>query len=141
MVAGEIVQLWTDAGIQIVVLFSFTFQVFLFFFAGIRQRNASPLLTALLWLVYLLADSAVVYALGHMSCTNLSGKHQLVAFWAPLLLVHLGGPDSITAYAIADSRLWLRHLLTLVVQTLGAVYVLHKYVAGASSVENISNLP
>jgi hypothetical protein len=133
MVAGEIVQLWTDAGIQIVVLFSFTFQVFLFFFAGIRRRNASPLLTALLWLVYLLADSAAVYALGHMSCTNLSGKHQLVAFWAPLLLVHLGGPDSITAYAIADSRLWLRHLLTLVVQTLGAVYVLHKYVAGASS--------
>ncbi|KAK1619873.1 hypothetical protein QYE76_025390 [Lolium multiflorum] len=133
MAGGGTVQLWTDSGIQIVVVLSFTFQVFLFFFAGIRRRNASTVLNLLLWLVYLLADSTAIYALGHMSYTSPSGKHQLVAFWAPLLLVHLGGPDSITAYAVEDSRLWLRHLLTLVVQTLGAGYVLYTYVASASS--------
>lgn len=129
MAGGWIVQLWTDSGIQIVVLLSFTFQAFLFLFSGIRRRKASPVLTLLLWLVYLLADTTAIYALGHLSVTSSSGKHQLVAFWAPLLLVHLAGPDSITAYAIEDSRLWLRHLLILVVQILGASYVLYKYVA------------
>ncbi|CAM0942645.1 unnamed protein product [Alopecurus aequalis] len=131
MAGGGIVQLWTNSGIQIVVLLSFTFQVFLFFFAGIRRRhNVSPVLAVLLWLVYLLADTTAIYALGHLSYST---PHKLSAFWAPLLLVHLGGPDSITAYTIDDSRLWLRHLLTLVVQTMGAAYVLYKYVTSASS--------
>nr|GFC34903.1 hypothetical protein CTI12_AA095370 [Tanacetum cinerariifolium] len=39
----------------------------------------------------------------------------LLAFWAPFLLVHLGGPDTITAFALKDIELWLRHLLGLVV--------------------------
>lgn len=130
MAGGGIVQLWANSGIRIVVLLSFTFQVFLFFCGGIRRqrRAASPLLAALLWLVYLLADSTAIYALGYLSHST---PHKLAAFWAPLLLVHLGGPDSITAYTIDDSRLWLRHLLTLVVQTLGSAYVLYKYVTSA----------
>ncbi|XP_045087888.1 uncharacterized protein [Aegilops tauschii subsp. strangulata] len=88
----------------------------------------------LLWLVYLLADSTAIYALGHLSVTSSTSRgHQLVAFWAPFLLVHLGGPDSITAYALEDSRLWLRHLLTLVVQALAAAYVLYRYIAGSET--------
>ncbi|KAJ0725393.1 hypothetical protein HanPI659440_Chr12g0458231 [Helianthus annuus] len=46
-----------------------------------------------------------------------------MAFWAPFLLLHLGGPDTITAYALADNELWLRHLLGLVVQTAAAIYI------------------
>ena len=56
-----------------------------------------------------------------------------MAFWAPFLLLHLGGPDNITAYMLEDSKLWLRHLQNLVVQVLGAAYVLFKYVAGGDS--------
>ncbi|GFZ17719.1 transmembrane protein, putative [Actinidia rufa] len=41
-----------------------------------------------------------------------------MAFWAPFLLLHLGGPDTITAYSLEDNELWLRHLLGLVVQEL-----------------------
>ncbi|CAM0942648.1 unnamed protein product [Alopecurus aequalis] len=126
MAGGWIVQLWTDSGIQIIVLLSFTFQVVLFFFAGIRRHKSSPVLTLLIWLVYLLADTTVIYALGHLSVASSSVKHQIVAFWAPLMLVHLGGPDDIAA-------LWLRHFLILVVQTLGASYVFYKYVATASN--------
>ncbi|XP_048551842.1 uncharacterized protein LOC125531493, partial [Triticum urartu] len=48
------------------------------------------------------------------------------AFCAPFLRLHLGGPDSITAYALQDNQLWLRHLHTQVVQVLGAAYVLYK---------------
>lgn len=46
---------------------------------------------------------------------------------------HLGGPDTITAYAIEDSRLWLRHLQTLVVQSLGTAYVIYKYISWKGS--------
>ncbi|KAM3699255.1 hypothetical protein ACJW31_05G012100 [Castanea mollissima] len=48
---------------------------------------------------------------------------QLTAFWAPFLLLHLGGPDTITAYSLEDNELWLRHLLGLIVQTGVAFYI------------------
>jgi hypothetical protein len=85
----------------------------------------------ILWLVYLLADSIAVYTLGHMSSYKPGEHRQFMAFWASFLLVHLGGQDTITAYAMEDNDLWLRHLLTLVVQAAGALYVLYKYLAGS----------
>ncbi|VAI93510.1 unnamed protein product [Triticum turgidum subsp. durum] len=126
-----LLELWNEWEIQAVVVVSFSLQVILFFFAGIRRYTVSSVLRALLWLVYLLADLAAVYALGHMSSSltkKSSGEHQLVAFWAPFLLLHLGGQDSITAYALEDNELWLRHLLNMFVQVAGTAYVLYKYI-------------
>ncbi|KAI4969524.1 hypothetical protein ZWY2020_000438 [Hordeum vulgare] len=97
-----------------------------------RRRNISIIPRTLLWLAYLLADSIAIYILGHMSFYGKShGHQQLMAFWAPFLLVHLGGQDNITAYSIEDSQLWPRHLLTFVVQIVGVAYVLYKHVAGS----------
>ena len=48
---------------------------------------------------------------------------KLTAFWAPFLLLHLGGPDTITAYSLEDNEFWLRHLLGLGVQTGVALYI------------------
>ncbi|KAM3215111.1 hypothetical protein ACQJBY_067215 [Aegilops geniculata] len=123
-------ELWNEWEIQAVVVASFSLQVVLFFFAGIRRYNISFVLKVLLWLVYLLADLAATYALGHMSSTlskKSSGEHQLVAFWAPFLPLHLGGQDTITAYALEDNELWLRHLLNMFLQVAGTGYVLYKY--------------
>jgi hypothetical protein len=50
-------------------------------------------------------------------------NNSIQAFWAPFLLLHLGGPDTITAYSIEDNELWLRHLLGLAVQVGVAFYV------------------
>ncbi|GJY14759.1 L-type lectin-domain containing receptor kinase IX.1-like protein [Tanacetum coccineum] len=36
---------------------------------------------------------------------NKYGVLMLIAFWAPYLLLHLGGPDAITAFALADNEL------------------------------------
>ncbi|KAK9291418.1 hypothetical protein L1049_019365 [Liquidambar formosana] len=47
----------------------------------------------------------------------------IMAFWAPFLLVHLGGPDTITAFSLEDNELWLRHFLGLLVQVGVAFYV------------------
>lgn len=122
------IDLWNQWAIQILVLLSFTLQVVLLLLAGIRRRKAPTVLRFLLWLAYQLADSTAIYALGHLSLSSTPSRdHQLVAFWAPFLLLHLGGPDNITAYALEDNKLWQRHLLTLVVQVLGAAYVLYKH--------------
>ncbi|KAM0906734.1 hypothetical protein ACQ4PT_016550 [Festuca glaucescens] len=61
-----------------------------------------------------------------MSVRSKSTEHELTAFWAPLLLVHLGGQDNIIAYAIEDSQLWLRHLQVFGAQVMAAAYVLYE---------------
>uniref|UniRef100_A0A453LEN7 DUF4220 domain-containing protein n=3 Tax=Aegilops tauschii subsp. strangulata TaxID=200361 RepID=A0A453LEN7_AEGTS len=105
--------------------------------AGIRRRHASSALRLLLWLLYLVADSTAIYTLGHLSITSSrnsqQAQHQLAVFWAPFLLLHLGGQDNITAYALEDNRLWLRHLFTLLVQALAAAFVIYKYVADGTA--------
>ncbi|XP_058007995.1 uncharacterized protein LOC131182460 [Hevea brasiliensis] len=50
----------------------------------------------------------------------------LLAFWAPFLLVHLGGPDTITAFSVEDNQLWLRHLLAFITQAVATGYVFIK---------------
>ena len=58
-------------------------------------------------------------------CDNDSQKTKKIiwAFWAPFLLLHLGGPDTITAYAMEDNELWLRRFLGLLAQFGGAFYI------------------
>ncbi|KAL6607719.1 hypothetical protein ACP70R_040782 [Stipagrostis hirtigluma subsp. patula] len=128
MAGRWLLDLWKEWGIQIMVLASFSLQVFLLTLGGTRRRSSYAVLRIALWLVYLSADSTAIYTLGHLSVASSSREHRLVAFWAPFLLLHLGGPDNITAYALEDNRLWLRHLQTLVVQALGAAYVIYKYI-------------
>jgi hypothetical protein len=131
MAGGGPLRIWNEWATQILVLLSLGLQVVLLLFAGMRRREASAVPRFLLWLAYLLADSTAIYALGHISLSGAPSKqYQLVAFWAPFLLLHLGGPDNITAYSLEDSKLWLRHLQNLVVQVLGAAYILYKHVAG-----------
>ncbi|CAM0901641.1 unnamed protein product [Alopecurus aequalis] len=123
-------ELWNDWSIQTLVLLSLALQVALFLFAGIRRRGAHYLLRFLLWMAYQLADYTATYALGHLS---VRGAHPSVAFWAPFLLLHLGGPDNITAYSLEDTKLWKRHLLYAILQVLGAVYVLYEHVASTAA--------
>ncbi|CAN6247756.1 unnamed protein product [Urochloa humidicola] len=124
---SRVLRLWNEWEVQILVLVSFMLQVFLLIFARMRRRSISQMLRIVLWLMYLLADSTAIYTLGHMSISCKPDEHhKLMAFWAPFLLVHLGGQDTITAYAMEDNQLWLRHALTFLVQALGTVYVLYK---------------
>ncbi|CAK7323734.1 unnamed protein product [Dovyalis caffra] len=64
---------------------------------------------------------------------------ELAAFWAPFLLLHLGGPDTVTAYALEDNELWLRHFLGLGVQTGVAVYIF--FMAWRGSLISILTMP
>ncbi|XLR69220.1 hypothetical protein HN51_016307 [Arachis hypogaea] len=60
----------------------------------------------------------------------------LQSLWAPFLLLHLGGPDTITAYALEDNTLWLRHLLGLLVQ---ASYVERTWVLRSTSFDQFED--
>ncbi|KAM3372858.1 hypothetical protein ACQJBY_019650 [Aegilops geniculata] len=130
------IDFWNAWAVQSLVLISLTLQVALVLLAGIRRRETSwRLFRFILWLAYLLADATALYALGHLSYDGATPReHRLVAFWAPFLLLHLGGPDNITAYSLEDNKLWPRHLLTLGLQVLGAAYVLYKHYIGTQDI-------
>ncbi|KAL5977553.1 hypothetical protein ACLOJK_041451 [Asimina triloba] len=143
--------LWNNWDIRIFVLCSLFVQILLIFFAQIRKRTSNKLLILFTWSLYLLADWVAAFALGLLANSETSesdctvaadnikaaaasagakstgiGKPKnktIIAFWAPFLVLHLGGPDTITAFAMEDNELWLRHLLGVIFQVGIALYV------------------
>ncbi|KAJ6970961.1 hypothetical protein NC653_035281 [Populus alba x Populus x berolinensis] len=113
------------------VLLSLLLQTILIIFGSRRKTTGRIWIRILVWSAYLSADMVATVALstiarsqGDSSCDNSEkANNSIQAFWAPFLLLHLGGPDTITAYSIEDNELWLRHLLGLVVQVGVAFYV------------------
>ncbi|KAG0530760.1 hypothetical protein BDA96_05G214400 [Sorghum bicolor] len=123
---------WGEWEIRVLVLSSLALQVFLLFAGGLRKRVAEWWLRMPLWLAYLLADYVAIYALGNLSqnqklCDgSRDAEMHVLVFWAPFVILHLGGQDTITAFAVEDNELWLRHLLSLVSQVVLAGYVYWK---------------
>lgn len=127
-------QLWDKWDLRAFIVISLSLQTFLILFAPFRKRTSTALLLVAVWSAYLLADSAATFAVGLISNSQGNSPPQkdhddnadILAFWAPFLLVHLGGPDTITAFALEDNELWLRHLLGLVFQSAAAFYIFFK---------------
>ncbi|XP_050233619.1 uncharacterized protein LOC126682102 isoform X2 [Mercurialis annua] len=123
-------KIWEIWNIRTSVMFSLFLQTFLIFFAPFRKRTANKIVNMLIWSAYLLADATAIFAIGLISSTQNSptpsaypDNNDLLAFWAPFLLLHLGGPDTITAFALEDNELWRRHLLQLMFQIVATAYV------------------
>ncbi|KAM0922653.1 hypothetical protein ACQ4PT_006116 [Festuca glaucescens] len=71
---------------------------------------------------------AATQALANLSLGSASQELQLVAFWTPFLLMHLGRPDNISAYSIEDNVLAARQVLEVSGQVISAIYVLYKHI-------------
>ncbi|KAF8037781.1 hypothetical protein BT93_B0583 [Corymbia citriodora subsp. variegata] len=121
--------------LRMAILASLSLQVFLIFFGPIRKRYSKRWIGKLIWLAYLAADLVVDYAFGlmvqaqsssGMSDSEANAYGDLLAFWAPFLLPHLGGPDTVTVIALEDNELWGRHLLSLLFQVGTASYVFYQ---------------
>ncbi|KAH7514861.1 hypothetical protein FEM48_Zijuj11G0135400 [Ziziphus jujuba var. spinosa] len=104
-------------------LFGLILQVFLVLFSSFRQRSKNSFLQFLIWSTYLYADwiAAVTVRLITEVLTEpfhdpYHVNEDLYAFWASFLLLHLGGPDTITAFALEHNEFWLRHLFGLILQ-------------------------
>ncbi|TXG68355.1 hypothetical protein EZV62_003290 [Acer yangbiense] len=122
-------KIWNEWEVRGLILVSLILQIFLIMFGSRRKFTSSVKVRILVWSAYLIADSVATFALGNLANSQadrednkLSGN-VLQAFWSPFLLLHLGGPDTITAYSLEDNELWLRHFLGVVVQVGVAFYV------------------
>ncbi|RLN10000.1 hypothetical protein C2845_PM11G15560 [Panicum miliaceum] len=118
----QVSQFWSGWGLQIAVYVSLGAHIILIVLA-----------TGLLWLAYQAAEVSTFYALGDLSLSGCddpaaSRQQQLVAFRAPFMLLHLGGPDNITAYALKDNMLSLRKGFEMVTQFVSSFFTLYNYV-------------
>jgi len=127
----EVTNLWNKGEIRGMVFLSLLLQTILIIFGSQRKTIARSWIRILVWSAYLSADMVATVALGNLARSqgdsssdgSKKANNPMQAFWAPFLLLHLGGPDTITAYSIEDNELWLRHLLGLGVQVVVAFYV------------------
>ncbi|KAG2562741.1 hypothetical protein PVAP13_8KG288600 [Panicum virgatum] len=125
------VQWWEDWQLRFLVLASLCFQYFLFAAALLRKRCVPPWFRSLVWLAYQGGDVVAVYALAtlfnrHRKDEVATGAAHLDTLWAPVLLLHLGGQDGITAYGVEDNENWRRYLLVAASQIAIAIYVFCK---------------
>lgn len=120
----SLIEVWNGWEIRALILLSLKVQIILIAFGSKRKVTRNIWVKILVWSAYMSADWVATVALGILAKGD-SGKteHPLETFWAPFLLLHLGGPDTITAYSLVDNQLWHRHLLGLVVETGVAFYV------------------
>ncbi|KAE8022248.1 hypothetical protein FH972_008064 [Carpinus fangiana] len=92
------------------VLLSLILQITLFIFERRRRSSVKSRIIFTVWIAYLAADWLATAAIAKLteaqadSSNTISPTNQLRALWAPLIFLHLGGPNTITAYAFEDSN-------------------------------------
>ncbi|KAJ6408546.1 hypothetical protein OIU84_011801 [Salix udensis] len=97
----DAVALWNEWQIRSLMLLSLFLQIFLSIFGKRRKVSAERWYGPSLWIAYLSADWVATFSLGILARSESDSKNWnwIPVFWAPLLLVHLGGPGAITAYS------------------------------------------
>ncbi|KAL5214025.1 hypothetical protein ABZP36_003177 [Zizania latifolia] len=114
--------------VRALVLSSLAAHLVVAVFAAVRRREASGWPRGILWLANQAADLAATQTLGNLFLGSTSREKQLVAFWVPFLLIHMGRPDNISAYSMEDSVLSARSVIEAIFQIAGAIYVLIKHI-------------
>ncbi|KAJ6677728.1 hypothetical protein OIU85_008315 [Salix viminalis] len=126
-------ELWSTWQLRVLVLTSLILQIVLIIFGNRRKYISRSWVRFAVWSAYLAADTVATMALGVISSKlgeiydddgSIDPNVELNAFWTPFLLLHLGGPDTITAYSLEDNELWSRHFLGLVMQAIGTLYII-----------------
>ncbi|KAG7943585.1 hypothetical protein I3843_15G048900 [Carya illinoinensis] len=124
VIPGRLRKAWELWNIRVVILISIILQIILFLGAPMRKSTGNRLVILLVWSSYFLAEWTTNFALGLIT-SGQSSKHgvnsDLYAFWTSFLLLHHGGPDTITAFE--ENELWLRHLLTLISQVVATLFI------------------
>ncbi|KAJ1292121.1 hypothetical protein BS78_02G368100 [Paspalum vaginatum] len=116
----------TEWTIRAVVVMSLCAHLVLTLFANVRRRQRSGVRTAVLWSAYQVADWAAPFVLSNLSLGSTSAEQQLVAFWLPFLLTHLGGPDNITAYSFEDNKISLRQAISTLLRFQGVSFAIYR---------------
>ncbi|XP_010046501.2 uncharacterized protein LOC104435447 [Eucalyptus grandis] len=134
-------ELWKEWELRLLILLSLFVQLSLATQGSRRKSIYKSSNQFLVWTLYLLAESIAIVTLGVLSnrLANIQEtkgtfdpKSQITAFWASFLLLHLGGPDTITAFALADNELWSRQLARLCVEVGLACYIYYIALSGSA---------
>ncbi|RCV09830.1 hypothetical protein SETIT_2G061100v2 [Setaria italica] len=144
------VRWWEDWQLRVLVLGSLCLQWFLLLAAPLRKYTIPRVIRTCIWLAFVSSDALAIYSLATLfnrhakaassggyppppgtSAAGAAGSEQqksniLEILWAPILLIHLGGQQELTAYTIEDNELWVRHTVTLVSQVAVALYSFYK---------------
>ncbi|KAF2928353.1 hypothetical protein DAI22_06g272700 [Oryza sativa Japonica Group] len=126
----KLIQVWNDWQVSVLVLLSLTLQLLFLSTAGARRR-AQPSWgkKTYFWALYIGSRFITTYSLGILSRASTGDANaDIQAFWASLLLFHLGGPDDFTALSLEDNKLWDRRCLELFIQVSTTLYVFSRYV-------------
>ncbi|GKV40325.1 hypothetical protein SLEP1_g47984 [Rubroshorea leprosula] len=122
--AESLEELLDTCGIRGLIILSLSLQAFLILFSPLRRRTGGKwvwFVTIPTWMAYLLADWVAIFTIGVILRAESS---DILPLWAPFLLLHLGGPDTITSFSLEDNELWIRHLLGLLLQVGLTVYII-----------------
>ncbi|KAM0037446.1 hypothetical protein Hdeb2414_s0013g00403091 [Helianthus debilis subsp. tardiflorus] len=154
MIPDHVKKTWNEWALEGLVLISIASQIVLFLLGNLRKHNPRTRIRISLWCAYLLAYAVASGALSIITRSALDvcntsrpiskyeklNTNELMSFWAPFLLLHLGGPDTITAYSLEDNELWLRHLAEVGFQSGIAIYILLLSWPGCSDLPLLSIL-
>ncbi|MCO5583985.1 hypothetical protein L7F22_037903 [Adiantum nelumboides] len=121
----EVIAVLSKWWIMVAVMLSLLMQLLLLLTGDTRKWNRASRFVA--WNAYNWSDYIATTALGGLAqaaaVAHDADRKEIYALWAPILLLHLGAPDNISAYAKADAELWKRHGLTMLLQVAIVVYV------------------
>ncbi|KAF8029929.1 hypothetical protein BT93_E2367 [Corymbia citriodora subsp. variegata] len=135
--------LWVAWGVQLLGAASLACQIVLAILGSRRKYISSILPRIIIWTAYLLLSYVVTIALGKLTMVRINDPENpgynevLVGLLAPLLLMQLGYPDSITAYAVEDNRLGLRQVVNIWFTVVIVVWILIRCWDGSSPVSRL----
>ncbi|XP_030458986.1 uncharacterized protein LOC115679525 [Syzygium oleosum] len=129
--ASEMMCLWDNWSIQLFVLLGLIFQIVLAALGSRRKTSSGKTISLVIWASYLLTSYFATLALSKLTTVSLNKYEEecdteLKALLAPLILLQLGNPDSITAYSVEDNRLGVRRVLNLVITFSFVVWILKR---------------
>lgn len=139
---------WIEWEIRAMVIVNLMLQSILILIGNKRKHSTRNWLRFILWLAYLSADWVATVSLSVLPHQTLAipwrrllhqSKLHRKAFWAPFLLLHLSGPDTVTAYSLEDIQVWWRQFLMLLVQVGVAFHVFVQ--AWTSNLLNFLSVP
>lgn len=119
----DVKRLWDTWNIRGMIIVSLSLQTFLILFAPLRKQHGGKWRVRVpLWFAYMIADWVATFTIGLI--LQAESTSDVMALWAPFLLLHLGGPDTITSFSLEDNEFWIRHLLGLMLQVCFTLYII-----------------
>lgn len=134
-------QWWQEWQLRVLVLGSLSMQFFICFSVTLRTFAIPSWLRFLMRAAYMGGDAIAFYALTILFSryeehhTADGGSSTLELLWAPILLAHLGGHNSIVVHSLQDYMQWSKDTTVVAFKVTVALYVILKWPSGEKELQ------